>query len=230
MADLTDDQFLVPQETVGWMDPNERSKLAEYLDSGYVAEMYLGHSWCRFGCGIPDNQMGSTELHDGAWMWPEGLSHYVLEHGVLLPEEFVAHALEHYEPGMARRREQERLDRPVPAPLPGEDYGYLDYWKEWCSSKRSQEVKSRIRIARTKADKRAAAIRKRRQLLKIMWLVAKHGRDNDLCAWAGCEGRVLSNKAICAAHYDGELYCPQADVVYQLTPRLVRKLFNVRCR
>jgi len=34
---------------------------------------------------------GSRDLTDGDYLWPEGLSHYVLAHGVRLPTEFAAH-------------------------------------------------------------------------------------------------------------------------------------------
>jgi hypothetical protein len=37
-------------------------------------------------CGA---QLGSTELTDGIWAWPDRLEHYVEAHDVLLPEDFV---------------------------------------------------------------------------------------------------------------------------------------------
>jgi hypothetical protein len=37
--------------------------------------------------------VGSGELSDGRYVWPEGLAHYVAEHGVRLPNEFVHHVL-----------------------------------------------------------------------------------------------------------------------------------------
>jgi len=49
----------------------------------------MGYSFCRFACGIPDQQMGCTEFYDGVWVWPEGLAHYVECHSVLLPDEFI---------------------------------------------------------------------------------------------------------------------------------------------
>jgi hypothetical protein len=33
--------------------------------------------------------MGSRDLSDGTWVWPEGLAHYVERHNVVLPEAFV---------------------------------------------------------------------------------------------------------------------------------------------
>jgi hypothetical protein len=50
----------------------------------------MGQSSCRF-CGA-DN--GALEYSDGVYQWPEGLAHYVSDHSVRLPGEFVAHAVE----------------------------------------------------------------------------------------------------------------------------------------
>lgn len=42
-----------------------------------------------------DNRfMGCCTLTDGRFVWPEGLAHYVSEHAVRPPEEFIEHALE----------------------------------------------------------------------------------------------------------------------------------------
>ncbi len=48
----------------------------------------MGPSMSRF-CG---EAVGSLELSDGVFIWPEGLAHYVEEHGVRLPARFVNHA------------------------------------------------------------------------------------------------------------------------------------------
>lgn len=63
--------------------------LGDYLRRGFVARSFLGQSKCRV-CG---QLVGSLELSDGTFVWPEGLSHYVLEHGVRLPIEFARHAV-----------------------------------------------------------------------------------------------------------------------------------------
>ena len=49
----------------------------------------MGYSWCRFRCGIPDRELGCSEMTDGVWIWPDGLAHYVEVHGVPLPEEVI---------------------------------------------------------------------------------------------------------------------------------------------
>ena len=43
-----------------------------------------------FAAASPDSEMGSSDLTDGVWLWPEGLAHYVEVHGLPLPEEFIA--------------------------------------------------------------------------------------------------------------------------------------------
>lgn len=68
-------------------------RICEYLRSGKEFMGYLGYSSCRFGCRIPDSRMGSCDLTDGVWLWPEGLAHYVETHDVRLPEKFVEKAL-----------------------------------------------------------------------------------------------------------------------------------------
>jgi hypothetical protein len=68
-------------------DPIEREAVTDYLRRGFVARAYMGHSRCRF-C---DEPVGSLELSDGTFIWPEGLAHYVDQHGVRLPASFVEH-------------------------------------------------------------------------------------------------------------------------------------------
>src|SRR4051812_9787890 len=95
IRNLKDEEFCAPQEVVGKLPPEVRTKLADYLEAGAVDffQSQFGHSWCRFFCGAAREQMGSKELTDGNWIWPQGLSHYVRSHGIILPEEFVAAAL-----------------------------------------------------------------------------------------------------------------------------------------
>ncbi len=70
-------------------DPEERSVVLHHLLSqGVKFVQFAEASWCRMGCGA---YMGAGELTDGVYVWPEGLAHYLTEHTVRLPEEFVAH-------------------------------------------------------------------------------------------------------------------------------------------
>jgi len=80
---------------LGLVDPNwrvaDRAPLIQYLRSGIVVTQYFGLSWCRFRCGAIE--MGSRDLSDGEWIWPEGLAHYLNEHSLSLPDEFAGHAI-----------------------------------------------------------------------------------------------------------------------------------------
>lgn len=83
----TDDE---PKEYIDpdW-DSAERHMVIAYLLSGKVESRFRGHASCRV-CG---ERNGSTDLTDGVWIWPEGLAHYLKEHGVRPPQEFVDHVL-----------------------------------------------------------------------------------------------------------------------------------------
>lgn len=85
------DHWPDPEDFVdpGW-DVDERRIVTRYLQSGLIAKSFMGYSSCRF-CG---RNNGNLELSDGEFIWPEGLAHYVDEHDVRLPAEFVAHALQ----------------------------------------------------------------------------------------------------------------------------------------
>jgi len=93
ITDVGDEKRPAPQELVGGMPAEQRERLANYLATGTTHVSYLGYAWCRFGCGIEPKRIGFRDLTDGIWVWPEGLAHYVREHGVVLPDEFVKHAL-----------------------------------------------------------------------------------------------------------------------------------------
>jgi hypothetical protein len=70
-------------------DENERHLVSQYLAGGTMARVAMGHSACRF-CGMRN---GYAEYTDGTYIWPSGLGHYVDEHQVRLPREFVEHAI-----------------------------------------------------------------------------------------------------------------------------------------
>lgn len=70
-------------------DEQERDLVATYLGSGQVWRWSPGVSRCRF-CEKPN---GAATWTDGVYAWPEGLAHYVEEHQVRLPQEFVDHVL-----------------------------------------------------------------------------------------------------------------------------------------
>jgi len=97
---LVDQQLPVPQELVGVLPSEVRTRLVDYLASGLPLVGYRGCSWCRFACGIDSSKMGSWDLTDGIWVWPEGLAHYVEAHRIVLPDEFITHAMS----GRAKQR------------------------------------------------------------------------------------------------------------------------------
>ena len=74
-------------------DPVLKDKVVAYLKAGREHESWCGYSACRL-CGASN---GSRCLTDGQWAWPEGLAHYVEEHSVGLPAEFVASIVYHLE-------------------------------------------------------------------------------------------------------------------------------------
>lgn len=80
-----------PQLLVGAWHDHERAAVLRYLRSGETLCDYMGTAHCRFACsGV---SLGSRDLTDGTWAWPEGLAHYVERHEVRLPERFVAHVM-----------------------------------------------------------------------------------------------------------------------------------------
>jgi hypothetical protein len=70
-------------------DNDERHVVGTYLAEGTISKTYMGYSPCRI-CG---ENNGAIEFTDGVFAWPSGLAHYVDEHGVRLPQEFVEHAV-----------------------------------------------------------------------------------------------------------------------------------------
>jgi hypothetical protein len=69
-------------------DERERHQVSWFLSHGTMAFVCAGLSPCRV-CG---QNNGAAEFTDGTYQWPEGLAHYVDEHRVRLPHEFVEHA------------------------------------------------------------------------------------------------------------------------------------------
>ncbi len=69
---------------------NEKEFIAGYLDNGVEMAAYKGWSNCR----ICNKVNGSTCLGDDDYIWPEGFSHYVREHNVKPPKEFIDYVRE----------------------------------------------------------------------------------------------------------------------------------------
>ena len=126
--DESESSYPQPQELVreGWLGTQARVTLLAYLRSAPTFVYNFGYSWCRFRCGAHCSQMGSKELWDGVWVWPEGLVHYVERHHVFLPEEFVERAISGPPPKFQDRRGS--------TPRPD-----IAFWLDW-ASKHSQKV------------------------------------------------------------------------------------------
>lgn len=86
LAKMTAADALPWPTPTGW-DAGTKARVVGHLKAGREHESWRGWSACRL-CGKPNN--GSRCLTDGTWVWPEGLAHYVDEHDVGLPAEFVA--------------------------------------------------------------------------------------------------------------------------------------------
>lgn len=69
-------------------DESERQLVIEHLKTSRSVQAYRGFSFCRFDCDIGN---GSMDLSDGTYLFPEGLVHYLEEHQVRLPNEFIEH-------------------------------------------------------------------------------------------------------------------------------------------
>jgi hypothetical protein len=72
---------------------SHKHRIVTYLDGGIPCNFYRGLSPCR----LCDEHLGSCEKHDGKYIWPEKLSHYIEKHDVILPEEFLKDAVEKIE-------------------------------------------------------------------------------------------------------------------------------------
>lgn len=67
-------------------ESTERDMVIKYLKTGVEKDRYRGYSTCRI-CGKHNN--GDSCLTDNTWVWPEGLAHYLEEHNVKPPQEFI---------------------------------------------------------------------------------------------------------------------------------------------
>lgn len=101
----------------------DRDRIVSYLKSGVLQSQEYGYSFCRFACGIPNRDMGTRNLTDGIWIWPEGLWHYIEAHDVRLPDEVIA------------VMEENGFRMPETHPRDVIQWASTDmnWWKEWAS-------------------------------------------------------------------------------------------------
>ena len=206
IKDLSDESYPAPQELVGALPEEQRRSLARYLESGATFEQYFGYAWCRFVCGASesgtrgprdsfaagmDTRLGTRDLTDGTWVWPEGLAHYVREHGVVLPEEFMEHAAS---------------GGPSTTPDPHEAVE-TEFWKRWCAAHRSADVLQSLQAARALAESEIEELQSQTALAReaeIAALVSREGLSRTRCLWKGCGESALRARYLCARHYLGE--------------------------
>ena len=71
-------------------DPHERELVLAYLGACYEAPFMAPYPliWCPFGCKDP-NPRGQVMATDGAWWFMDIVIHYVHDHAVKPPPEFL---------------------------------------------------------------------------------------------------------------------------------------------
>lgn len=97
-------------------------RVPRYLESGCVSAMYLGFATCRC-CARTRGEMGSSDLTDGEWVWPQGLAHYVRVHSLPLPDEFLD-AMRQHDFRIPRLPSDAREQRPL-------DVHDYSFWYAW---------------------------------------------------------------------------------------------------
>jgi hypothetical protein len=128
--------------------------------------------------------MGSWDLTDGTWVWPQGLSHYVEVHGIVLPEEFMSHV----------------LSEPVPTkPDPPHAYDF-NYWIRWSSARRKPAFVDGLRAAALAAQEPITAL----FVEKISAMEREHGLSGNQCVWRDCSRKALAERLVCAEHLLGK--------------------------
>ncbi|MEK6833229.1 MAG: hypothetical protein AABY32_04225 [Nanoarchaeota archaeon] len=78
-------KYIWPQEIISKNKIENKDKIVQYLSKGSDAICWRGFAGCR----ICDTLLGTRCLSDGTWIWPQRLEHYIIEHNIVLPEEFI---------------------------------------------------------------------------------------------------------------------------------------------
>ena len=73
-------------------DAQERDRVIDYLDRSYWPPyLMFGYALCRMGCPPDPPDIGTQDLTDGTWIFPEGLAHYIRHHALKPPSDFLEH-------------------------------------------------------------------------------------------------------------------------------------------
>jgi hypothetical protein len=173
------DSYPFPQEVEFALEPDVREQLVRYLDAGIRLHQFRGFSSCRYGCGVN----GSAELSDGVWLWPEGLAHYLREHRVGLPPEFLRHACR---PGAAPLQGL--------TPRPSHEYEIDEsLWTSWAKQYRRPALDHAILAALERVATRCeGALQARAEELQV-----KRGLADTTCLSAGCSRQATRGMAFC---------------------------------
>ena len=75
------------QEMQNKYHPQIKEMVIDHFKKGFTLVQYKGISNCRI-CG---KWVGSANLTDTFYMWPSRCEHYIEEHNVRIPEQFVNH-------------------------------------------------------------------------------------------------------------------------------------------
>lgn len=185
MKSLQDLTLPHPCELVGEMPFEVRSAVCEYLSNGSRYRTFRGYESCQYRCGVDGPAMGCRELTDGEWIWPEGLAHYVRDHSILLPEEFITTAMS--------GRSSSGLSVPK---LKVRDSELLPYWIEWSIPRRSPAYRQKLAVALEAARAQEPMMIQR----KVDKLQKEVGLSDEPCMFAGCNERALLGAKICATH------------------------------
>jgi hypothetical protein len=101
-----------------------KSAVVQYLHDGAIFRRWRGLADSRLFPLITSAELGSRDLTDGEWVWPEGLSVYVSKADIELPQDFLA--------------SMEKNDYMVPS-VDGEELFMQrvpvtdEFWISWCA-------------------------------------------------------------------------------------------------
>ncbi|KAF0756301.1 hypothetical protein AaE_004691 [Aphanomyces astaci] len=70
--------------------------------AGFVESYEMGYSFCRIDSSCSSKALGACTMTDGMYCWPEGYVHYLEQHHVVPPADFVEHVLQHVAAAVAR--------------------------------------------------------------------------------------------------------------------------------
>ena len=112
------DQYASCPSIYSFVDPQlnaeyEVDRLCRYLET---ARVIATTSRRNFPCVITGERFGGSlsSRTDGIWLWYDDLSHYIREHGLVIPNKMLKHIEKNsYNPPPVTDRDIEKLERPL---------------------------------------------------------------------------------------------------------------------